>query len=363
METPRHRVVQWATGHVGRRALREVIRHPDLELVGVLVYDADKEGVDAGDLCGEGPTGVSATTDRSAVLALEADAVLYMPRAAGSGPTRAGLSEAELVDDVVALLERGTDVITTCTDLFAGGRRLGEVARARILKAAEQGGASVYATGSSPGFITDVLPIALLSMQRRVETVAVEEFGNLARRDSPHMLFEQMGFGRPLGERAPHARAAYLLDEFRPSLDRLARAAGTVVDEWVSSGAVAAARQDAEIAAGRIGAGTVGAQRVDVVGRAAGVDVVRFIQYLYCTADIEPDWELRPTGWRVRVRGDAPFDVELAFPVPVEDLASYTPAYTANRPVNAIPYVRAAPPGFVSTEELPPITPVGPLPW
>ena len=78
------------------------------------------------------------------------------------------------------------------------------------------------------------------------------------------------------------------------------------------------------------------------MGTHAGADVVRFTANWYCTTDVEPAWDLRPTGWRVRVRGDAPLDVELSFPVPLEDLGSFTPAYTANRPVNAIPYVCAA---------------------
>ena len=39
----RYRVIQWATGNSGQRALREVIRHPDLDLVGLLVYDQAKE--------------------------------------------------------------------------------------------------------------------------------------------------------------------------------------------------------------------------------------------------------------------------------------------------------------------------------
>jgi 4-hydroxy-tetrahydrodipicolinate reductase len=87
---------------------------------------------------------------------------------------------------------------------------------------------------------------------------------------------------------------------------------------------------------------------------------VRFTASWYCTPDVEPAWDLRPTGWRVRVRGDAPLDVELPFPIPLEDLGAYTPAYTANRPVNAIPYVCAAPPGILTTEDLPVITPAGP---
>ena len=60
MTRRRYRVVQWATGSVGASALRAIIEHPDLELVGVLVFDPEKEGRDAGELCGVGETGVLA---------------------------------------------------------------------------------------------------------------------------------------------------------------------------------------------------------------------------------------------------------------------------------------------------------------
>src|SRR6266480_1390173 len=126
----RYRVIQWATGNTGLRALREVIRNPDLDLAGVLVYDEAKAGVDAGKLCDEAPTGVVATTDRDAVLRLGADCCVYMPRATGRGQTRAGLSEDDLVADVVALLEAGTNIVTTVSDLFARGVRLSDENRA-----------------------------------------------------------------------------------------------------------------------------------------------------------------------------------------------------------------------------------------
>jgi hypothetical protein len=73
MTTPRYRVAQWATGNTGLRALREVIRHPSLDLAGVLVYDTAKDGVDAGELCGEPSVGINATTDRQAIFDLGAD--------------------------------------------------------------------------------------------------------------------------------------------------------------------------------------------------------------------------------------------------------------------------------------------------
>lgn len=342
----RYRVVQWATGNIGRRALREVIRHPDLELVGVLVYDPAKDGVDAGELCGEAPTGVRATTDVATARGWDADCVLYMP------------SRLDL-DDVVALLENGRNIVSTRGELLAGGQRLGPDGRERVLDACSRGGTSIFSTGSSPGFITDALPFALLSMQRRVSSIEIEEYANMSRRDSPQMLFQLMGFGQPVESYDPR-RAQYLLGEFGPALGELAEAAGRPVDDWRAEGSVAAARADTPIVAGTIAAGTVAAQRNMLVGSSGGEDVVRFTSNWYCTEELDPAWSLRPTGWRVRVHGDAPFDVELPFPVPVEDLNDWTPAYTANRPVNAIPYVVAAPPGFVAPRDLPPILPVGP---
>lgn len=68
--SPPLRVVQWATGNIGTRALASVIEHPAMDLVGVRVYGASKVGVDAGLLCGLGrPVGVKATQDVEEILA------------------------------------------------------------------------------------------------------------------------------------------------------------------------------------------------------------------------------------------------------------------------------------------------------
>ena len=91
-----------------------------------------------------------------------------------------------------------------------------------------------------------------------------------------------------------------------------------------------------------------------------GVDRIRFTQYGFVAMDVEPDWGLQPTGWRVRIHGDAPFDVSMPFPVPLDDLANFVPAFNANGPVNAIPYVCAAPAGLLTTADLPHILPRGP---
>ncbi len=360
MRASRVRVVQWATGNTGQRALREVIRNPLLDLVAVRVYDTAKDGVDAGDLCGEAPTGVLATTDREAVLKVDADCCVYMPRATGRGPTRAGLTEDEVVADLVALLAAGTNVVTTISDLFAGGVRLSDANRARMKGACKKGTASVWASGSDPGFITETLPLALLSIQRRVDLIEIEEFGDLSRRPSAHMVMEQMRFGKPLAEFDPERRRDHLFGEYQPPLSVLADIAGFEIDDWTSEGGAAAARQDVTIVAGQIAAGTAAAQRIIINGRCGGVDRIRFTQYGFVAMDVDPDWGLQPTGWRIRIHGDAPLDLSMPFPVPLEDLASFVPAYNANGLVNAIPYVCQAPPGLLTTEELPHVLPRGP---
>ncbi|HKA16263.1 MAG TPA: dihydrodipicolinate reductase, partial [Myxococcota bacterium] len=238
------RVVQWATGNVGLRALRQVIRHPTLELAGVLTYDPGKHGVDAGVLCGEGATGVTATADRAAIHALRADCILYMPRAID-------------VEDLVAFAEAGTNVVSVCFELYDGARGLSEGDRARIVKACERTGASLYGTGSSPGFISDILPFALLSLQRRVESFAIEEFANMSRRDSPFMLFEQIGFGKPIDPFATRPTPRML--SVPPPFGVIARAAGSTIDRWTTTTEFAAARRATRVLAGGIGAGTVGA--------------------------------------------------------------------------------------------------------
>ena len=121
MGSPRHRVVQWATGNTGQRALREVIRDPDARAGGGLVYDDAKDGVDGGELCGEGPHGRAGHhRPRGHPEAGRRLVPSTCPGPRVAGQTHAGLTKDELVDDVVALLGSGTNIVTTVSDLLPG---------------------------------------------------------------------------------------------------------------------------------------------------------------------------------------------------------------------------------------------------
>jgi 4-hydroxy-tetrahydrodipicolinate reductase len=333
-----YRVVQWATGNIGTRALRTVIEHPDLRLAGVYVYADDKAGRDAGELCGLPPTGVLATRDIDDILALGADCVLYMPSACD-------------VDEVCRLLGSGTNVVTTRGEFHHPGSLEPDV-RSRVEAACAAGGTSIHSTGSSPGFITEALPIVLASIQRRLDHLAIDEFADLTTRDSPDLLFRIMGFGRPPGAFG-EARLSHARTSFGPSLRLIADAFGMPLDELQAGGAFATARRPVEIAAGTIEAGTVAAQRTSVSGLRGGRELMRFTATWYCSTDVEPAWDLRETGWRVVVDGDAPLDVGIRFPVAPERWAATSPGLTAHRAVNAIPVVCGAAPGIRTTVDLP----------
>ena len=63
------KVVVWGTGNVGRPAIRAVLSHAELELVGVIVSSDAKAGRDAGELAGLQKSGVTISTMSPEALA------------------------------------------------------------------------------------------------------------------------------------------------------------------------------------------------------------------------------------------------------------------------------------------------------
>jgi 4-hydroxy-tetrahydrodipicolinate reductase len=320
-----------------------VIDHPELELVGLYVYSDAKAGRDAGELCDSGPTGIRATQDVDEIIALRPDCVLFMGDRAD-------------VDVLCRLLESGANVVSTRSE-FHRPQNLDPDVRERIESACARGGSSLYSTGSSPGFITEALPFALLSLQRRLDRLLIEEFADMSSRNSPEMIFDLMGFGRDPARFDPRGVEAHGGSSFAGSLATVADALSVPLDDVVSTAAVATARQPVEIAAGRIEAGTIAAQRLEVSGMQRGRPLLTFRANWYLTRDVEPAWDLRDTGWHVLVQGDTPLDLDIRFPVPEEEWAATSPGLTAHRPVNAVPYVCAAAPGIRTTPDLPQIIP------
>jgi hypothetical protein len=135
MAQRRYRVAQWGTGHTGLRSLKDVIAHPQYDLVGVYVYSDAKAGKDAGGLCGIEPTGILATREIDEILATKPDCVMYMP-----------LMDHHSIDDMGRILASGANIVTSAT-YFHHPRTLDPDVRRLLEMACERGGTSLYDTG------------------------------------------------------------------------------------------------------------------------------------------------------------------------------------------------------------------------
>lgn len=338
----RYRVVQWATGNVGLRSLRVVIEHPHMDLVGLFVHSADKVGRDAGELCGLNPVGIKATNRVDDIVALKPDCVIYMQQGFNA-------------DDVCRLLSAGIDVVTTRNEVQYA-KAMEPALRARIQEACRQGGATIHATGSSPGFINEAVPLVLLSLQRRLDAVTIDEFADLSSRNSPELLFNIMGFGANISN-FDDSRLNYLKHSIAPSLHLIADAIGMSLERIEAKGEVGLAHEDTPIAAGVVKKGTVAATRIIISGIRSGRPLLTQRFNWFCGTNIDQPWGLRESGWRLLVEGDTPLEVSFRFPVPPERYAETTPGLTAHRAVNAVPFVCEAPPGMCSTLDLSYIVP------
>ena len=154
------RVIQWTTGNIGRRSLHAIIGRADMELVGVYAHGADKVGVDAAELAGwPEPTGVTATNDTDALLALKPDACCYNPL----WPN---------IDELTRLLESGVNVCSSAA-WITGGKQSSEDLE-RIRKACEKGNSTIFGSGAHPG-MTNLIGMALSGSCERVDEIRITE--------------------------------------------------------------------------------------------------------------------------------------------------------------------------------------------
>src|SRR5690349_3579839 len=148
------RVIQFSTGNVGRHSLRAIIGRPDLELVGVHAASAEKIGQDE-------PTGIIATDDIDALVALGADCVVYTSQ----GETR----PMEAIGQMTKFLAAGINVVGTSMVWLVTPRHADDWLRQPLERACASGNASLYVNGIDPGFSGDTLVHSAASLTTRSE--------------------------------------------------------------------------------------------------------------------------------------------------------------------------------------------------
>ena len=337
------RVVQWATGGVGRAAIEGILLHPELELVGCYVHSGAKDGVDVGELVGAEPVGVLATSSKEQILALDADCVLYTPLMAD-------------IEDVISLLRSGKNVVTPVAWIYPGERQ-----RARLEEACQAGGASVHGTGVNPGGIPDLHPLMFSSLTSAVTFVRGEEFSDIRSYDAPDVVRHVMGFGGIPEETRSGPMLGLLSAGFERSVRMCLDVLGFSPDAEIRADlelAVATAPIDSPI--GVIEPGRVAGQRFVWEAVVREQVVVRVaVNWLMGEEHLDPAWDFGTEGERfeVEVHGDPNTFVTIKGwqPDTVAEGLERNPGIvvTAMHCVNSIPAVCAAAPGVRTYVDLP----------
>ena len=340
-----YRVIQWATGGVGRAAIQAILRHPELELAGCWVHSAEKDGRDAGELAGEAPVGVAATCDVDTLLATEADCVMYSP-----------LLPDESV--VAAILRSGKNVVTPVGWVYPDRQNPGVRA---IEQACLDGRVTLHGSGIHPGGITERFPLMVSALSAAITHVRAEEFSDLRTYNSPLVVREVMGFGLT-PEQAMGGPIAMLLEAgFKASVRMVSDQLGFAAEPSIrSSQEVAVAVHGSDELVVPMPAGTVAARRFRWEAVVDGRPVVTAaVNWLMCEVDLDLPWTLGAEGERFEVEITGDPDVLVTFkglqPETVAQGLIRNPGVvaTANHCVSAIPYVCEAEPGIRTYLELP----------
>jgi hypothetical protein len=344
------RVVQWTTGNVGRRSVRAVVGHPDLELVGCYAWSDGKVGRDVGELCGIGPVGVAATNDVDALLAAKPDCVVYNPMWPDT-------------DELVRILAAGANVVSTAA--FVNGKAHPSD-RARIAEACERGGSSMFGTGISPGFV-ELMGIATANICDRIDKVRIDEASDTTLYDSP-ATERPCGFGRPIDDPELPGMAAAGTAVFGEAVAMVADAIGVELDEITCDAEYAQTTEDVVMDSWTIAAGCVAGVAASWQGKVGGRTVVELNVRWKKGATLDPDWTIEE-GHVITVEGRPTVRVRMEY-LPPPDFEATTFAdfmvlgmiMTAMPAVNAIPHVVAAAPGIVTYNDLPMPLPRGWVP-
>jgi hypothetical protein len=346
-----YRVIQWSTGNVGRYALRGIIGHPDLELVGVWVSGEAKAGRDAAELCGiDEPTGVLATNNAGDLLSMDADAVCYT--ATGD------LRPMEAIQDMSRILESGKNVVSSSIVPLVHPGGAGEAFTAGLEEACRKGKASFFTSGIDPGFANDVLPLLMTGVSERIDSVRVQEILNYATYDQPEVLFETMGFGKPLDHTPILLQPGVLSLAWGGTVRLIADGLGVALDEIRETYEKREAKDTFTTKPGTVEKGTMAGLRFEVQGIVGGRARIIVEHITRMHNDVAPDWPPPPGkgGYVALIEGSPNMRCEFTLEGDGGDENSGGLIVTAMRLVNAIPAVCAAPPGLMSALDLSPVT-------
>ena len=344
------RVFQVATGNVGSEMIKRLGPHPDLELIGVHCYSPDKIGRDIGELAGLEPIGIVATGTVDEIIAAEPDVVTFH-----------GVFPDEAL--YVRVLEAGINIVTTA-DWITGyhrdtnhphpsGRKVSEV----LQGACERGGSTFYGTGMNPG-LNQILGVVCSADVADIENVTTIESVDVSCHHSAD-TWREVGYGLPVDDPALPGMLKKYTEVFADSVYLKADCFGLELDEVTFSYELGACTKDVDLGWYQLPKGSLGGSYVKYQGLVDGVPRVETHLEWQMTPHTDPSWEIKGC-YITQIKGDPQvYNKHMIFPAPGMDLsdpsqfASIGMTVTGMPALHAIRSVVAAPPGIVTSADLP----------
>jgi hypothetical protein len=353
--------VQFSTGNVGQHSLKAIIGRPDLELVGVHAASSAKIGRDAAELCGlTEPTGITATDDIDALIALQPDCVVYTAQA----ETR----PMEAIEQLTKLLAAGINVVGSSMVWLVTPGQADDWLRAPLEKACEAGNSSLYVNGVDPGYSGDTEVHSALSLVTRATSILVQEIFDYANYDDYEFTGKSMGFGASAEDETPMLfLPGVLTTMWGGPVRNLAGQLGVELDDVRQRIEPWYAEKRIECKMATVEPGQMAAVRFAVEGVRDGVPVITMEHITRLTAASAPDWEYPPDGkpgvHRVVVEGEPRVELNTHVSDPVLDVTEAGCVSTAARVVNVIDWICRAPKGLIAVEDIPQAEVIRGLMW
>jgi 4-hydroxy-tetrahydrodipicolinate reductase len=348
--TEQIRVFQVATGNVGTEMIKRIAAHPDLSLIGLHCYTTEKVGRDAGEIAGLAPNGVIATGSVEEIIAAKPDVVTFH-----------GVFPDE--DLYVKVLEAGINIVTTA-DWITGwhrdtnhphpsGRPVSEV----LAAAAAEGKATFYGTGMNPG-LNQILGVVCSADVAEIENVTTIESVDVSCHHSAD-TWKEVGYGLPVDDpRLPDMLEKYTR-VFADSVLLMADCFGVSLDEVKFSYELGACTKDVDLGWYQLPKGSLGGNYIKYQGLVDGVPKVETHLEWQMTPHTDPSWDIKGC-YITQIMGDpCVYNKHMIFPKPGVDLsdptsfASIGMTVTGLPALNAIRSVVAAPPGLLTSSDLP----------
>jgi 2,4-diaminopentanoate dehydrogenase len=324
----RIRAIQYGIGPIGASIVKLLREKESIDVVGAIDKDPAKIGHDLGEIVGasDAPWGVRVSGDAKGVLDQSADVVLHTTSS----------SLPKVMDQLLACLDVGSCVVSTCEELSYPYRTYPELAD-QLDKAAKEAGVALVGTGVNPGFVMDKLVVTLAAVSQRIEHAKALRIVDASKRRLP--LQKKIGAGMSVDEFRAKVKEGVIKHVGLPeSVAMVADSLGMPVNQITEAIEPKVAEERVQTEFLTVEAGQAAGVHQIARGLSDGKEVIYMELQMYVGAKDPAD--------TVELKGHP--NISLVIPG-----GSHGDIATASVAVNSIPTILEAPSGLRTSRDLP----------